>query len=288
MHLKARFCQLLILGAAGSAFALAAGAEAPASAPSMEVPGPDAAATSEPEPRLEAAEAAKVAAAIAALHAPEWATRQAAQEELMGEPPAARPLVEQALIRDPDPETRGRLKSIALHLYLKARTPLTGQASVLGITLPPLPTEQDPDAPGSIEVISVLPGFDAAEKLKPGDLILAINGEPLPPGASAATLRDMINPHPAQQPLKIEIKRGGKIRTVEVQPAGVAAPGLEALEDFTVRRQALAQDYLMELGTLEAQHGTVIGGGGATAPPPLRVRRAEGNYRIAQPRLPGQ
>ena len=287
MQLKTRFGPLFIILIATSAWANQAIAAPSASAPGMEVPGPDAPATSEPDESLNASGAAKVAAAIADLHAPEWATRQAAQDFLMRQPPAARPLIEQALVRDPDPETRGRLKSIALHLYLKARTPLTGQASVLGITLPPLPTDQNPDAPGSIEVISVLPGFDAAEKLRPGDLIMAINGEPLPPGASAATLRDMINPHPAQDPLTVKIKRGGKMLTEQVQPAGVAAPGLAALEDFTVQRQAMAQDYLAQLSALATQHGTVIGNGDA-APAPLRVRRPAASYHIVQPRLPGQ
>jgi hypothetical protein len=247
----------------------------------------DAAATTTTAPAADATPwRTRVLAAIAQLHAPTWAERQAADETLLRQPPAARVLVEQALSADADPETRGRLESIALHLYLKEQTPTTGAASILGITLPPLAPDPDAQAPGSIMVVSVLPGFNAAEVLKPGDLILAIDGEALPPRTSAETFRDLVNPRPPNGPLHLRIKREGQVMTVDVQPAGIDEPGLDELMQFSQQRAALAKAYLQDLQTRMAPHGTVVG----TAPPaPARPRvRATGDYQIVQPRLPGQ
>jgi PDZ domain-containing protein len=64
-----------------------------------------------------------------------------------------------------------------------------------------------------VVVLSTVPGSPASKVLKPGDIITAVNGQPV---TAEAALAPMITAHPVGTVLQVEVQRSGKTMTVPV------------------------------------------------------------------------
>lgn len=74
--------------------------------------------------------------------------------------------------------------------------------------------EYDVEAtPIGAEVALVLPDSPAEGKLQPGDVIVGALGERV---RSPADLRDVMEGHPPGDPVELEVRRTGRVRTIEV------------------------------------------------------------------------
>jgi Lon-like protease len=67
--------------------------------------------------------------------------------------------------------------------------------------------------PIGAEVALVLADSPATEKLRPGDVIVGARGEPV---RSPQDLRDVMEGHPPGDPVELEVRREGQVRTIEV------------------------------------------------------------------------
>ncbi|MEX0816902.1 MAG: PDZ domain-containing protein [Gaiellales bacterium] len=67
--------------------------------------------------------------------------------------------------------------------------------------------------PIGAEVALVLPASPAEGKLQPGDVIVGALGERV---RSPADLRDVMEGHPPGDPVELEVRRTGRVRTIEV------------------------------------------------------------------------
>ncbi len=130
------------------------------------------------------------------LHSTRYATREAATLGLMRLDAERGAEVEAALARETDPETVTRLKRVAVHLYMKVRTPLAGDIGVLGILLRTEAIQLDPKnstVQMAVVVMKTQPGFPSAEALENGDRILGINGERFTYQSSSIDFQRKIN-----------------------------------------------------------------------------------------------
>lgn len=91
--------------------------------------------------------------------------------------------------------------------------------------------------PTGAEVALVLPDSPAEGKLQPGDVIVGARGERV---RSPEDLRDVMEGHPPGDPVELEVRRAGRVRTIEVgtradpEDAGRAVVGVlvEAAADI--------------------------------------------------------
>jgi hypothetical protein len=140
--------------------------------PHAAIPVPPAAA-SQPESTTQ------LAKLIEALSSPQFTTREEATYALLRLPTNRRPDIETALARTTDAEAIARLTRVALHLFLKGQTPLVGTAALLGIAPNIEPVrlgKNNGDLRMCVAVGETQLGFPAAEQLRCGDRIMAING----------------------------------------------------------------------------------------------------------------
>jgi membrane-associated protease RseP (regulator of RpoE activity) len=99
--------------------------------------------------------------------------------------------------------------------------PIAPQHVLLGVYLVPVPTGPGlpPPAEGVV-VHEVVPGTPAAEAgIRPGDVILSINGQRVGPYGHTK-IRDLISGAGAGASVKVTCRRGEETRTVEVVLAG--------------------------------------------------------------------
>ncbi len=165
------------------------------------------------------------------------------------------PEIQAALAKETDVEAATRLTEVAAHLYLKGRTDLQGPTSLLGIRLSTFelvhldPTVSlfhlDPNDDRLHMVVPVAdlqPGFPAAQELRPGDTLVAIDGKLFPADLAIDEFRARINAHRAGSVIPLIILRDGHAMEIGIQAAG--APPLDGISlDQVVaqRNQELAQ-----------------------------------------------
>ena len=189
-------------------------------------------------------------AAIAQLAARQFARRDAAEHYLIQQAATELPAIERALDESRDAEVIVRLARIAEHLFLKARTPFEGHASLLGISLGLVQVRTGTDADSrrrAILVNELQPGFPAAEVLRPGDRIIALNHEPFPPDMNIEEFRRTVNTAAPGTVLKLTVLRGRKQLDVGVRLAGVPEEGALAISEFVQQRRIAAALYLQQL-----------------------------------------
>jgi C-terminal processing protease CtpA/Prc len=188
-----------------------------------------------------------IESAIAQLDSPKYAIRDWAQHFLMRQSPDDLPTIEKALESATDAETVMRLNYVAAHLFLKGRTQFDGRASLLGISLGIESAHLgQPNGDGRVvvAVTDLQPGFPAAEVLRPGDRILAINSEPLPSDTTVESFRQHVNAALPGTVMRLQILRGREQSQVSVRLAGVPEEGAEAIQNFVRLRLAAAKGYL--------------------------------------------
>ncbi len=169
---------------------------------------------------------------------------------LLRQPATARADIESALCKATDPEAVTRLCRVAVHLYLKAETPLQGPAAILGIGLAMEPVRLGPrgdDFRMAVAVMALQPGFPAAEVLQPGDCLIALDSVPFTDDTTIDWFRQQINTMPAGRVLHLTILRGQQQLNVEVQLAGVPEEGVSAIAEYIHARNLKAAAYLDRL-----------------------------------------
>jgi hypothetical protein len=181
---------------------------------------------------------------IEQLHSPVFATREAATFALMRLDPADEDIVRAAAEAETDSEAFARLVEVAVHLHLRARTPLTGQQAALGITLNIEPVRIGPRAEptASVAVMSIEPGFPAEEVLKPGDRIVAVDGQTFPLDLDVVAFRDRINLTRPGSAVHFTIVRDGKVMKADVVLAGLSND--TSLANLVDERRNTAEAYV--------------------------------------------
>lgn len=169
------------------------------------------------------------------------------------------------------PEQRHRLRTVARHHLvrpLQEAESRNGGPGSLGIGLAPGPPSGEPHR-AVARVTQTLPGFPAFVHLVPGDLILEVDGRPVPRGnAMEATLPliGLIQSRQAGEVLRLTVVRHGQRMAVDVPLASLAA--LEQLYQAQQRGphpQVQALWHRFERALAER----------SPPPEPLRVPRAE-------------
>jgi predicted metalloprotease with PDZ domain len=191
-----------------------------------------------------------VSTLIQQLHSPRYAVRETATLELLRLSADHRPAIEQALAHESDPEAAMRLQRAAVHLLMKARTPIGGDIGVLGISLMIEAVQLDPRRPNvqmTVVVIKTQPGFPAAEVLEPCDRILGINGERFTLQTSADDFRRKINDTPPGTVMQVSVLRDGKILELPVRVAGLRTEDAPLLMSIVQQRDALITSYTESL-----------------------------------------
>ena len=170
------------------------------------------------------AEAAPDRAVLDRLGAADHAARATATADLLADPSLSDRRIDGLYAAASTPEQRHRLLRIARHHLLRrlreAHFEPVGDGS-LGIRQSALLSRQLPQirAP-AIAVVSTLPGMPAHEKLRRGDLILAVGGQPLRDDHRGNTLNTsfvaLVKRKRPGQPLHLRVLRDGGTIEVEV------------------------------------------------------------------------
>jgi PDZ domain-containing protein len=83
-----------------------------------------------------------------------------------------------------------------------------------------------------VVVISTLPGSPASKSLKPGDVITAVNGQPV---SGETSLSALITAHPAGTVLQIDVQRSGQAMTLPVKSEssnGTPVIGVDVKQEY--------------------------------------------------------
>ena len=185
-----------------------------------------------------------------ALAHPDWETREAATERLMSDPDIDAADVARALGRTPvaEHEAHARLRAALDHRILDAiRRDATepGQPASLGIRhrhvdrflLPASAAHgrvggqpADDRSVPAVHILDVLPGFPAAGVLRPGDVVVASDGRPLPaPDGDLQAFGRAIQSRRVGDTLRLDVVRGTELLRFDVRLGGL--PALQRLYD---------------------------------------------------------
>ena len=202
------------------------------------------------------------------LASPDYHTRHAATQQLTIDETISLQTVKDLFANATNPEQRHRLLPIAEHHLLREKLQqfrTTNTAGALGITHRPLGRNHFPTLDrAAIMVINTLPGFPAHGVLQPGDFILSIADDPIPPTFTAEqvshTFVQTIRKLPAGSTTQLTILRNDQKSTVTIR-----LTHLDALQKMYTRNQGtLTADYQAIVNTLlkQLQHN---------APNPTRI-----------------
>ncbi len=135
------------------------------------------------------------------------------------------------------PEQRHRLLRVARHQFYRDRVPVPegvdDDHGSIGIAMRIERPEDHPTLEhGGMGVESVLAGFPAYVYLKPGDIIFAIDGKPLPRNITSEAFQRLIRSHRPGEMMSVQVLRGQERLRVRFE-AGSGAK-LAALHSPTV------------------------------------------------------
>ena len=186
---------------------------------------------------------------INALSSPDCSVREETTYTLLRLPSSQLSNIEMALARSTDDEEAMRLTRIALHLYLKQQTAMDGQAALLGIALNMEPVrlgKDNSELSMSVAVTETQPGFPAAEMLRPGDRLVAVEGRPFAPDTTLESFRQMINSQKPGTALTFTVFRSGRKIEASVRLAGAPEAGVAAISELVDKRNKATALYLQE------------------------------------------
>jgi S1-C subfamily serine protease len=118
------------------------------------------------------------------------------------------------LLREGQPVTRGTLMTEFVHAPYDELRRLGLTADAEAST-----RRRFPDATGLLVVEHVVPGAPVEGRLEPGDILIAVDGEPI---AGFVPLADLLDRH-VGRPLSVEVQRGGDSLRFEVAPVDLHA-----------------------------------------------------------------
>ncbi|MEX2214702.1 MAG: PDZ domain-containing protein [Phycisphaeraceae bacterium] len=166
---------------------------------------------------------------MAALKDDDFAKRVAVTRKLLADDTLTPQQIARAYQASSSAEAKHRLMTIARHHFVRRmREQEFGkedpQRGALGLTHAPMTSDQMPELGKSAVIVKrTLPGFPAYATLEAGDLILAIDGEPIPPGITSDQITtmfgDRIQRIDAGKTAQFTILRDGKTLDVNVTTA---------------------------------------------------------------------
>ena len=166
---------------------------------------------------------------LAALKDDDFAKRQAAMKKLLADDTLTPQEIARAYQATSSPEAKHRLTTIARHhVVRRMRETEFGredpQRGALGLTHAPMTSDQMPELGRSAVIVKrTLPGFPAYATLEAGDLIIAINGDPIPSGITSDQITtmfgDRIQRIDAGKSADFTVLRDGKSVEVKVTTA---------------------------------------------------------------------
>ncbi len=204
-------------------------------------------------PRVEAADVphapapSSLAARLAALDHPAWEVRREATEALMKDRRTGLDaLLAAAADLPPSLERDVRLESVVLHRLVSemvTEVAQPGDQASLGITHPGKRLDALPNREGvEIVVMDTLPGFPAHAVLRPGDVLVSVNGRAIPSAEDpdeAPPIKDLLQ----------------ALRAGDTVPLGVVRDGRELRLTVTLASsRALNQIYTPPPATLRVNH----------------------------------
>ena len=211
-------------------------------------------------------------AALSDLGSSDCVTREAATRRLMADRAVTLEQIKRLYALADLPEQRHRLVEVARHHVLRAAQEQldAGGAASVGVSL--MPSRMSPEqTPGlnraAVAVVVTFPGFPGHVYLRPGDLVVAIDGEPIPSDLP----QQQIVPHFQQavrrrrpgEMIRLSFFRDQEMRDVQFEMASL--PALEQMYD--ARRQAAVKPQFRDQW-LQAQAALLAEG---EAQPPLLV-----------------
>lgn len=227
-----------------------AGQEAPAPQAPAEEPGEEPGEPGEPAGQEIDLEDTPTPELVALLADKNFATREAAMTELLQDTTLDEPAIRALLLQAKSPEQRQRLISLAQHHLVRVlregfENQRPGDRAAVGFSHRPIPPDQNPYADRGASVITnTMPGFPGFVYLRPGDIILQINGRPCP-YRSEDQIQDWvavaITANPAGAPTTLTIGRGGREIELTFEASSISA--LSAFYITTSGRANLKGEY---------------------------------------------
>ena len=123
------------------------------------------------------------------------------------------------------PEMRHRVTQIAMHRYFQRLNPATpggaGDTGSLGVDIEPRNVIRPDQQPGlkhpAMLIGKTKPGFPAFAMLRPGDLVLSINGKTFPDDLDQTDFIGMIQQHQPGDVMNLEVLRNGNKLAIPVR-----------------------------------------------------------------------
>ncbi|MEM7626936.1 MAG: PDZ domain-containing protein [Planctomycetota bacterium] len=165
---------------------------------------------------------------LARLDAAEYVVRQAATEQLLTDDSLSPDAIATWAGRELSPEQQHRLLAVARHHTLRqmrlAEFPAEGPGSIGVVQSIQTPPAKDEPAPAGVLITKILPGFPSVGRLYVGDVILAINGDPVEEGPAKDELfRARMSQFRAGRVIRLTIQRGDNTIEVDLTLANGAA-----------------------------------------------------------------
>ncbi|WP_428387046.1 PDZ domain-containing protein [Mucisphaera sp.] len=161
------------------------------------------------------------------LNDPDYATREAASGQLLTDPAIDLEVIAELLSEAPHLEQQERLLAAARHRFvaqlIRENYPWQGPGSIGIIQRPADPIEVDGVVRPAILVIQTLPGFPAHQRLRPGDRLIAIDGEPLTAANPVEQFQTVTQATPPGGRLGIRLWRAGRTLDVAIETAPLEA-----------------------------------------------------------------
>jgi hypothetical protein len=196
---------------------------------------------------------------IGNLHSLQYAAREEAYQVLLHLPSDRLSDIREALAHESDAEAAARLTRIAMHLFLKGQTPLQGRSSLLGIKFHPEIVRLDPKKPDdfrlTITIAELQLGYPAAQDLRVGDRLIAIDGKLFPLEMAEDDFRSaIINRRPGSI-VRFTVVRQGQQLEIPVELAGLPDEGIEVAIE---RRNASLEAFAQSLQTAVASKPLIL------------------------------
>ena len=201
---------------------------------------------------------------LESLASPPYEQRVTATQRLMQLEFVDTDRLEQALADTGSVEAQHRLLRVLRHrAVLSMREEVDNrEGGSLGVRFEPAPAHTVPNQmqPG-VRIVLTLPGFPAFEKLRAGDIVLTLDGQPLSHRDPASDFADRIATHPLGLAMELGILRDGDGMRVNLTPASS-----QALQQLIASQRpvTLTADYLQRLSDRESKLR-------ATAQPPQTI-----------------
>lgn len=161
---------------------------------------------------------AEVNQLLSRLNSSDYTIRQQATFTLLDAGVADPTILRRILSLKPGPEVEMRIRLVAEMVFAQLNAPPGKKSGFLGIMMEPYVDPNDHQTTG-VKIAAVLPLMSAERAgLEVGDVILATNGQPLPPESPTGGLQNVIQNTPPGQKIELLVLRDGKRLSITLAP----------------------------------------------------------------------